>query len=32
MDIRYSQKVSFVEDVKLVLQTLKQVILRKASQ
>lgn len=32
MDIRYSQKVSFVQDIKLVLQTLKQVILRKASQ
>ena len=31
MDIRYSQRISFVEDIKLVLATLKQVVLRKAS-
>ena len=31
MDIRYSQKVSFWQDIKLVLATLKQVVLRKAS-
>lgn len=32
MDIRYSQRVNFWADIKLVMETLKQVILRKASQ
>lgn len=32
MDIRYSQRVSFVQDMKLVFATLKQVLLRRASQ
>lgn len=31
MDIRYSQRVGFWSDIKLVLETLKQVLLRKAS-
>lgn len=32
MDIRYSQKVNLWQDIKLVTETLKQVILRRASQ
>ncbi len=32
MDIRYSQRINFRNDIKLVMETLKQVILRKASQ